>query len=342
MAQKIELVSGSSFCGNPIVFEVTATELSGDISFHVVYLEVTVAPSSGADISEKSYVLTNTVGSDLKTSFDVSSVVRLALSRCSFSPIDSGSHSSPYAEYRVRAWDEYMKDGVLHEHVGEVIVAEKWYGLLGEFTLMERMGNSSLPVSRLTDKPASGEICGSSEVYVSPLPLSGNLTANQKPSEEPSSKAWILSGHSGEYVEIDGRSIYVINNPDLVQIQFVNRFGMLESVSAHRILSEDTEMSVTSFRASSGIGFGDVPINKAISRDKTVQLNCSTGYISKEWADWWQNNLFSELRFKDCIRSNTQWIKMRGEWIPCAILFNGSTYESDDLIYIDFIIQIVS
>lgn len=340
MAQKIVFSSGSAFAGNPIIFEVTADNISGNVSFHIVYLEVTIAPSSGPDISEKTYLLTNTVGSDLKTYFDVSSVVRLALCRSAYKPIDSESHNSSYAAYRVRAWDEYMKDGILHENVGTVTVVKNWYGLMGEFTNSERSGNETLAISRLTDKPASGEICASSEVYVSPLPLSTNITPMEPPVAEPSSKAYSLSGHNGEYVEIDGRRIYVIDNRDLVQIQFVNRFGMLESISAHRILSIDISADSTTYKASSGIGFGDISVNKTIHRNKVTDINCSTGYISREWADWWQENLFAESLFKDCMRSNTQWVKIDGNWVPCAIIFNESTYKSDDLIYIDFIIRV--
>lgn len=336
MAQKITFSSGSAFAGNPIIFEVVADNISGNVSFHVVYLEVTIAPSSGPDISEKTYLLTNTVDSDQKAYFDISSVVRLALSRSIFSPIDSGSCSSPYAAYRVRAWDEYMKDGILHENVGMVTIVKNWYGLLGEFTYMERSGNQTLAVSRLTDKPASGEICGSNEVYVSPLPLSTPLTPMQRPSAEPSSKAHSLSGHNGEYVEIDGRSIYVIDNKDLVQIQFLNRFGMIESVSAHRLLSESVESNVSTYMASSGIGLGDAPITKAIHSDKKNILTCTTGYINREWVDWWQNNLFAPSKFKECIRSNTQWVKIGNDWVPCAITMNECNYESNELVSIDF------
>lgn len=342
MAQNIVFSSGSAFAGNPIIFEVTADSVSGNVSFHIVYLEVTIAPSSGPDVSEKTYILTNTVGSDLKTRFDISSVVRLALSRSTYSPIESGTHSSPYAAYRIKAWDEYMKDGILHTNVGVFTVTNNWYGLMGEFTSMERLGYTTRPISRLTDKPASGEICGSNETYVSPLPLSSNITPMERPAAEPSSKAYSLSGHNGEYIEIDGRSIYVIDNKDLVHIQFLNRFGMLESVSAHRILDESIEANVSTLKASSGIGFGDIPITKAIHSDKTISMTCTTGYIDREWADWWQSNLFAPLSFKECIRSNTQWVKIGDNWVPCAIILSECTYESNELVSIDFVINVIA
>ena len=336
MAQKITFSSGSVFCGNPIFFQVIADNVGSNASFHRVYLQVTIAPSAGPDLSQRTFLLTNTVDKDLNTYFDVSSVVRSSLSRSTFTPISQETASFPYAMYQLKAWDEYMKDGIIHTNVGILELPDKWYGMFGEFMTMERYGKQTLAVTRLTDKPASGEICGSNEVYVSPLSPSTPLSPAQQPTEPPSSKAYSLSGHNGEYVNIDGRSVYVIDNKDLVHIQFLNRFGVIESISAHRILSESIESDVSTLKASSGIGFGDIPITKAIHSDKTIKLTCTTGYINREWADWWQNNLFAPSAFRECIQSNTQWVKIGNDWVPCAITMNECNYESNELVSIDF------
>ena len=218
MAQKIEFISGSAFCGNPIIFQVTADSVGDGASFHVVYLQVTIAPSAGPDISERTFLLTNTVDKDLKTFFDVSSVVRSALSRFTFSPITTDTVSFPYAMYQLKAWDEYMKDGIIHTNVGILDSPNKWYGMFGEFTTMERYGNDTLAATRLSDKPESGEICGLNEVYVSPLTPSTPLSPAQQPATPPQSKAYSLGGQSGHYIYINSRSVYVTGNKDLVQI----------------------------------------------------------------------------------------------------------------------------
>lgn len=326
MAKSISIESGSILIGSPIEVAVESETAGSKATFHRVKLIVSAALSTASDFEV--FELSSPAGDSETVFFDVSDTLRTVAGKFVYTPVET-EFTYPYILYKLAAYDEYMIDGILHEKVGEREYASTVYALMGAFTDAERYfssGNKSL--TAYTRKPSSGEICSPDETLAYAPSPAQPLTIHSVLTSGPSVRTMALKDKKGN-LQVGGRTVYVdVNAENRMQFQFVNGLGVVESVSAEMLESLSTNGSYEKDVVGAPSSFGKV--NRIFLRKsgRRPVYKCSTGYITREWAAWWHNELLGSDDFRRSLPASC-WIKTGGKWIPCV------TYLEDDAVIYD-------
>lgn len=100
--------------------------------------------------------------------------------------------------------------------------------------------------------------------------------------------------------------------------QFVNGFGVVETISAEMLesleISGETEVDVVTAPSSFGSPRQDIVRR---SNRKNV-YKCSSGYVNREWAEWWANEFLGGDAFRRSGHSQC-WVRIDGNWLPCTV-----------------------
>lgn len=334
MAKSIVLSSGSLLCGSPIVFSVMPNTINERASFHRVKMEISAALST--DSSFDVYIQSAKANNGVEITFDVSSVLRSVASKYVYE-YQTTDRVYPYIIYKVKAYDEYMIDGILYEKEGEMSYGSMLYAYMGEFTDLERyLSNSSKLVQRFSRKPRVGDVCATDELLLYPTALPEPAMMGSVISTGQVVNVRSLSDLSGVNT-FDGHTVYVVPASEKrVQFQFVNKLGVVESISAEMCKSLSYETTTETDTVSVPSAFR--PNRRILSRKGAKQQTyaMSSGVVNEDWADWWVNE------FLDC--SKGAWVKMDGIWIPCEVVSEDTIIVSDeatnDLRTIDFTIRL--
>lgn len=341
MAQSISIDSGSVLIGSPIEVSVVAESVGSKATFHRVKLIVSAALSSDGQYED--FELSAPVTDGETAIFDISDALRTVAGKFAFYPI-SAEITYPYLAYTMKAWDEYMIDGILHEKVAERSYGSTMYALMGAFTDAERyLSSGTKQVTAFTRKPSKGEVCSQNESVVYPSAPSSPIYISSSISNGPTVKVLSLSGKSG-VVSVGGREIYV--DPiakNRFEFQFVNGLGVIESISAESLESVETsgtsELGVITAPASF-TGVNRLSVQKSGRRPK---YKLSTGYITKEWAEWWHNEFFCTDKFRNTLAESC-WINIGGPWFPCVPVLEDdfTLYNRTDngMVKIDFTVHL--
>lgn len=334
MAKLISLVSGSLFCDNPIVVEVISENVMNNVVFHHVVLEVRAALSSdGVFVSYKSSI---PAGNGEAVLFDISSILRSVGAKASYVPTQEDC-VYPYMVYELKAYDEYLLDGILYEKQGERDGGGQFYSLIGGFTDIERLlAGDSKSAERFSRKPSVGEVCAESECLLIPQKFHDPISIGSVLESGPTVKAYSLAGLSG-LKTFEGHSVYVVpNSPYRMSFQFVNGLGVVESVSAEVRKSKTYEITSKTDVFSGSSSF--FPKRRLISRNgnPVLVLKMSSGAVNEDWADWWVNEFLASNR--------GVWIRLDDIWLPCVVMPEDSITVFDEskneLISINFTVKL--
>lgn len=310
MAKAISIDSGSLLCGSPIIVAVKSETASSKATFHRVKLLVNVALST--DYKYEKYLISTPAGDDEIIFIDISTVLISVASKFTYECL-TADRTYPYIIYTLTAYDEYMIDGILYEKVGERIYGDTLYALMGEFTDVERyLAKTSKTIQHFSRKPSIGEVCATDELLLYPLPLDNPAGVGTVISAGPTVKVNPLSTLSGLQT-FYGHSVYVIpSSKARIQFQFVNKLGVVESISAENRESLSYETSIETDVVSAPGGFR--PNRRILSRrgPKQQVYEFSSGPVDLDWADWWVNE------FLDCKKGT--WIKLDKNWLPCEVV----------------------
>lgn len=315
MAQLISIDSGSVLIGSPIGVSVQAESVGSKATFHRVKLIVSAGLSSVGEYED--FELSSPATDGETVTFDISDVLRTVAGQYVFSPI-SAAITYPYLAYKLSAYDEYMTDGILYEKVAERVYGSTMYALMGAFTDAERyLSSGTKQVTAFTRKPSEGEICSQNESVVYPSAPTSSIYISSNISSGPTVNVLSLSGKSG-VVSVGGREIYVDPNAkNRFEFQFVNGLGVIESISAESLESVETsgtsELEAVTAPASFA-GVNRLSVQKSGRRPK---YKLSTGYITKEWAEWWHNEFFCTDPFRNTLAESC-WMNIGGAWFPCV------------------------
>ena len=118
---------------------------------------------------------------------------------------------------------------------------------------------------------------------------------------------------------------------------------MIESISAESLESVETsgtsELGVITAPASFA-GVNRLSVQKSGRRPK---YKLSTGYITKEWAEWWHNEFFCTDKFRNTLAESC-WINIGGPWFPCVPVLEDdfTLYNRTDngMVKIDFTVHL--
>ena len=342
MAQSISIDSGSVLIGSPIEVSVQAESVGSKATFHRVKLIVSAALSTDGQYED--FELSAPVTDGETAIFDISDALRTVAGKFTYSPITS-EHTYPYLAYTLKAWDEYMIDGILHEKVAERSYGSTMYALMGAFTDAERyLSNGTKSVTSFSRKPLRGEVCSQNESVVYSSAPSSDISIHSEISSGPTVNIMSLSDKSG-VVSVGERQVYVDTNAtSRVQFQFVNGLGVVESISAESLEALETSgtSEITAITAPASFkGVNRMSANKSGRRPK---YKLSTGAITQEWAEWWHNEFFDQSdKFRRTFAQSC-WIKLDGHWWPCAAILEDDTTIYDraqnGMVRIDFTVHL--
>lgn len=316
MAQSISIDSGSVLIGSPIEVSVQAESVGSKATFHRVKLIVSAALSTDGQYED--FELSAPVTDGETAIFDISDALRTVAGKFTYSPI-TAEYTYPYLAYTLKAWDEYMIDGILHEKVAERNYGSTMYALMGAFTDAERyLSSGTKQVTAFTRKPSKGEVCSQNESVVYPMKVSGSIKITDQLSSGAIVYIKSLSGESGSII-VGEREIYVDPNAkNRFEFQFVNGLGVIESISAESlesVVTSGTSEFVDVTAPASFAGVNRLSVQKIGRRPK---YKLSTGVITKEWAEWWHNEFFDASdKFRKTLTASC-WMKINGTWFPCV------------------------
>lgn len=343
MATKIEITSGSLLIGNPIMVSVTAESGLSNATFHRVKLIVKAALST--DGTEKEYPLSAVAGNGEVVEFDISTVLRSAASKYEYEYATS-ARSYPYLAYTLTAYDEYMLNGILHE-TGEMNYnsGAKSYALMGAFTERERYltSGTTRDVTAYTRKPLTGEICAPGELLVypsasiTPLKITDTLTSG------PLANVATLEGSGAK--TYGGRTIYVDPNAkNRMLFQFVNGYGVVETISAEMLEEVDSRGSTEVDEVTAPSSFVKPHSSVARRDERKAVYKCSSGYINKEWAEWWATEFLGGDKWRKGGRCKC-WVLLDDNWLPCTVVPDDDITLYDrskpGLIHVDFEVRLL-
>lgn len=309
MAQLLKFNSGGAFAQSPIIYDVTAENLAGNITFHLVKMKVTASLST--DATDTVFQMEQVSDEGEVHSFDISSALSSLIDSYEFTATPPASY--PYIIFKLSVWDEYMKDGQLYENVAP-INDNGGCALIGAFTDFERYtSNTTKVITVLSTKPTSSvEIVEAGETFIKPTALAGatilNITAG------PQSVAYpivIDSTHPEGMRTIDGVNIYVDSaKNDRYQFRFINRYGVMESIAVNALVSEQVPItSVESTLAQQNV-FNDVARGFVRKSNDVEEWKLSSGPIDRDWQRWF---------IHEFLMASWIWVLYRGTWMRCHI-----------------------
>lgn len=319
MAQSIRLTSGSLLIGSPIAVTVKSESGLSNATFHRVKLVVEAKLSTDGDSEWKEYPLSQPAGSNEDIVFDISTALRSVVARYQHECVTQDT-TYPYIIYTLKAYDEWMLNGILTEEYGVQISPSSgnYCALMGAFTDRERyLAGTTKDVTTFTRKPLTGEVCAKGELFVypekptSPLGMTSTITAGPK--------VQVATLNTVGEQTFEGRTIYVDDEAtDRMLFQFVNGLGVVETISAEMLesLESSGETEVDVVTAPSSFGSPRQNIVRRSNREKVYK--CSSGYVNREWAEWWTNEFLGGDAFRRSGHSQC-WVFLDGNWLPCTV-----------------------
>ena len=358
MASNLTLVGGSPLIGNPIIYQVTAATLKGEVSFHKVKLEVTAGLLPAADDyeinSENQVVLTfsSPANSGETLQIDISSALRAAADSYRYSPIPPSIY--PRIVFSLKAWDEYMQNGMEAQKTG-IISNEGGTAIMGAFSDLERMlsgGNKSAqlfsrkPIADL-ENGVSYEVIEEGETIIVPQDweegkVIGNITSG------PSSKVYVASIEDSDILntvftikKYGGRSFLVFKkgyawaNKNPYHFRFVNSLGVLESITVNCLATQQMQLTSDKHIISMPETFSRFSRGIYEKSNDYEKWKFSTGPLDKAWVSWYLHEFLT---------AKYAWILISDNWIPCHIVAEETVVGRDetksDAISIDFSVEL--
>lgn len=346
MATKIGITSGSLLIGSPIMVTVTSDSGLSKATFHRVKLIVTAALST--DGKDKVFELSSPAGDNEEVEFDISTALRSAASGYEHSKVSSET-TYPYISYTLKAYDEWMLNGILTEEYGiKMLPADnekKLYALMGAFTTQERYLSSSATkaVTSFTRKPNYGEICGVNELFVYPKSLSTPLQITDTLTTGPIVSVATLTGSGAQ--TYGGRTIYVDPNAkNRMLFQFVNGYGVVETISAEMLEEVDSRGATEVDEVTAPSSFVKPHSSVARRDERKAVYKCSSGYVNKDWAEWWATEFLGGDKWRKGGRCKC-WVLLDGKWFPCTVVPDDDITLYDrskpGLIHVDFEVRVL-
>lgn len=334
--QVLQQPASVSLAGNPIIVRAKTT-LTGKTFLRIRMSCDVKATRSGEEISySEKYVYE--VGSDGLATFNVSDTVRTALERCIVQEVSGTTLTQTMyaASYTLTYKEVYLYDNVEIEE-GEV-TSEEYKAILGRYTEFERLtapnADTSVQLGSgriLSRKPAGEPLVKGIDLYVPAVSTgSDTISFSVANSGQKSDYSQYTGGAlvpaslridtsslaAGKTVvstsDEEGVERYVVeSSPGMRHFLFQNTFGLIESVTAvmRESLSYDIESST--YSVPQDIDFRGTTRVVNYAADPVATFAMSSGYVSREWAEWWINEFLMTRR---------AWMLVGGRFLPVAIL----------------------
>jgi hypothetical protein len=276
------------FADSPVVIDIKGLEWPGTSPFNVVRVEVLYQGKVVGDFKDDT-------GGQPTATFDISSALQAIWAGYDFSgeiaaAANPRGHQRNYRDYSLQVYTEYLSsDGVFTTTDSDVITGGSC--AIGGFTERER--------SMIPDKKAADVSYREHE----------NLRfgdASTKPTDTPervgslSPTSWVdlhsegtqcvfypASAQMGNDQQGSHAPIVLRDSVPYVDFLFLNRRGAIETCSGQTLESMGINVKVTQYSRASRPSFNPVRSLMAIGTDGRRSWQMSSGYVTREWAEWW-------------------------------------------------------
>ena len=314
------------YIGNPIILTTAAKQVDASATFHrVIATIVMTGIQSAGEMTRQQSIPVTELGQTIQ--FDIAPTLRAYAANFVYTTVQTGLPVVvPDIVAHVTFHDEYMVAGRLHNSAErnpsevDTVTAS-----LGKYSDFERL-TSSLS-GALSLKPTSAQcpqILAVPSLYAVPTPATERVLRSSVGVQV------VLS--TNRRPVLGNELTYVVPMTDnVVQFQFVNSRGMVETAHAFCAYKEDFKGTSQTYIRAVPETLTDFSHRLTVHEEGHVSLSVSSGYCSQDWARWWA--------FEFC-RAKRHWMYLSGAWVPCSIsLKDGTTiYDQSkaELPHIDF------
>lgn len=325
-----------AFAGDPIITKAKTT-LTGKAFLRIKLLcQVKAVRTSEEYVYEES--LSYSVSEDGIATFNVGSTIQTALDKYAQQQVNGTivTQTLYAAKYQLTFKEVYLSG--TQEVEGSTVVSEWFNAVMGSLSEYERMTMPNQDTTQvigsgrmLTRKPEGEIIAQGIDLYVpavSTLSDSISYYAVQGDNKKTLSKytggvfvpaSLLISTGSlalgslriDTDIETGKEKTVVSAHPSMRHFLFKNSFGLIESISA--IMREAMKYSIESnqYIIPSNINFSGYTRVLTYTQTPKVELDMSSGYVNREWAEWWINEF---------VTTREAWMLEQGRYIPVAII----------------------
>lgn len=288
------------FAGSPVVIRVDGLSFPSESPFKVVRVEVI----HGGRIVGKFRADT---GGQSSISFDISSALQAIWSGYTFSgetgaAAGRSSYKRSCEPYSLVVYTEYI-DSTSHDFV-ETSSGEIGGGQcnIGWLTERERSGVSSDSAAHMSYWASHGG--GSTKPTTSPERVgSTSITSRITLSESGTTSSYYAAGASGEPTVLRDSFPYT-------DFLFVNRRGGVETCSAPVKEAMSIAVETQQYARTERPSFRPSRSLTAIASGGRRQWKMSSGYQTREWADWWASEFLMARQW---------WMLYEGKYVPVIV-----------------------
>lgn len=328
MAQNISLTSGSIFNGNPITLAVKPNTIA-NASMHRIILEVECGMSGGNyEVIKLSSPVIAELGNDI--TIDISSALRTFRDSYEYTPDPT---TYPLVKFNVKAYDEYMVDGKVKSPVDPVWFPQNPAALpadrrdeaylrtvFGSFSDIERItAGSTRSVTTLSRKPTTiPQIVKVGESFAYTPPYSTEQKLEQSSALTPPQSKVVTVSKEGAQT-LGYQSVYALpaNAPQERGVfRFINRFGVLESVSVVRQYEEQASHIVNEYVVSRQETFNGFSRGIVRKQDGPETWKFATGPLDEAWLRWY---------IHEFLMSEHIWLQVADNWLLVHIIPEETT-----------------
>lgn len=318
-----------NFIDNPIMVGVTNLSFPSSSTFRQAMVKVDVTFIAGGT-SGSTYYFYADASVDATVWLDVSSALRAAMNagqpgveQLSFGSGNAFSYTYPYATFGVTVYEKYLLGGNVYEVKGTSRSgAYAYYGGLTEYERMTLNAHVADFYTKIlfTRKPLSGELRAAGDISTS--------SAYDPQTKKISTSGTVISESAGRLERGEG-----------VQILFINSLGVFESATAfpHESLSYGLESERKNLV--SAPQYKTNPVTTTHKSGGRAKFEMSSGFVSREWADWWCTEFLKAKRYWMLYTS--------GIWVPVTVTPTDDTiliYDRSEqrLSHVDFEVEVAA
>lgn len=322
--------------GDPVIAKAKTT-LVGK-TFLRILLQCVVKVTRSDDEFLYDEKLTYYVGEDGIATFNVGSTIQAAFNKYNLQDVDGTIVSQTlYAATYQLTYKEIYFDGI-QEVEGTTVISEWYNAIVGNLTEYERMTMPNQDTTAiigqgriLSRKPIGEMIAKGIDLYVPAVStlidtISYSVTQGDTkkdytkytggtfvPTSLNISTANLNVGHLRIDTSADqGKDkVVVTENPSMRHFLFLNGFGLIESITC--MVRESLNYSIDSqqYIIPSDINFKGYTRVVSYTQTPKVEIEMSSGYVNREWAEWWINEF---------VPTRKAWMLEQGKYIPVAII----------------------
>lgn len=308
--KSIQLISGSIFAGNPIILRVTPSHISGDdIAFHRIIIKVTASLliDEVEAVAPVTIPMSVSLFDEEPQDIDISSALRSVLDSYEYIP-----HPTvyPIVKWQVIGYDEFMQNGILYPPYeeqsfpatvpdasasGSSASGSFAYCLAGSLPDVQRVLLPSIPaLSSLSDKPTSPFLYPVTYDYAYTPSLPQPISLHESH----------LLTHPQSFVEriategahaIAGKTLYALpapHNDNRQVFRFINRYGVLESISVPRADEFSVAFQTKEYSAATPETFNTIRRGIVHKSNDRETHTFTTDPLTEEWLFWYLHEFF--------------------------------------------------